>query len=167
VRPTTRVSTHDPITQEHSSCVLSKPFPHVLSANFRIGVDAGEFAPGDTRRNKYHADCAVCMRCGCLHDGPQRLTSKIPQRRRFVFLRRLLDPALNGRGYTASSHVASAFVTSSESVLLIKGRPWRHGLAHLRLPCHQRRGQRQGGAKAPGAQVSGTHAGQTRAPFPC
>lgn len=93
MRPTTRVSTHDPITQEHSSCVLSKPFPHVLSANFRIGVDAGEFALGDTRRNKYHADCAVCMRCGCLHDGPQRLTSEIPRRRGFVFSWRLLDPA--------------------------------------------------------------------------
>src|ERR1700734_3784684 len=73
---------------------------------------------------------------------------------------------LNGRGYTASSHVASAFVTSSESVLLIEGRPGTNGLTHLRLPGHQRRGQRQGGAKAPGAQVSGTHAGQRWAPFP-
>ena len=52
MRPTTRVPTHDPITQEHSSCVLGKPFPHVLSASFRIGVDAGEFVLGDTRRNK-------------------------------------------------------------------------------------------------------------------
>jgi hypothetical protein len=52
VRPATRVPTHDPITQEHSSCVLGTPFPHVLSTIFRIGVDAGEFALGDTRRNK-------------------------------------------------------------------------------------------------------------------
>jgi hypothetical protein len=134
VRPATRVPTHDPITQEHSSCVLGEPFSHVLSASFRIGVDAGEFALRDTRRNKYRADCAVCMRFGCLHDGPQRLTSKVPRRLLFVFSRGVcVIQRLNGRGYTASSHVASAFGTT-KSVLLIKGRPWRQVLAHLRLP---------------------------------
>jgi hypothetical protein len=72
---------------------IGQAFPPRPQRELSFGVDAGEFSLGDTRRSKYHADCAVCMRCGCLHDGPQRLTSKIPRRRGFVFSWRLLDPA--------------------------------------------------------------------------
>ena len=59
---------------------IGQAFPPRPQRELSFGVDAGEFSLGDTRRSKYHADCAVCMRCGCLHDGPQRLTFKVPRR---------------------------------------------------------------------------------------
>src|SRR5271170_7359221 len=52
VRPATRAPTHKPSTEEHLPCLSGKPFPHVLSASCRIGVDAGEFGFGDILRYK-------------------------------------------------------------------------------------------------------------------
>jgi hypothetical protein len=35
--------------------VLGKLFPHILSASYRIGVDAGELGPEDIQRYKHTA----------------------------------------------------------------------------------------------------------------
>jgi hypothetical protein len=55
VGPAIRAPTHKPSTEEHLPCVLGKFFPHVLSASYRIGVDAGEFGLADIQRYKHTA----------------------------------------------------------------------------------------------------------------
>jgi hypothetical protein len=39
---------------------IGQALSHVLSASYRIGVDAGEFGLGDIQRNIHRAGCGAC-----------------------------------------------------------------------------------------------------------